>query len=119
MSAGCPIHFHSRTDRYYEWQKKGKDKIPYFAKHKDDKLMLFAGLYDCVVLEGEKDPLWTFTIVTTMANSDFDWLHDRQPVILTSQQAIDTWLDTSSHTWTDELTKLVEPYHDQSSPLEW
>lgn len=32
--------------RYYEWQTKGKDKLPYFTKHPDGKLMLMAGLYD-------------------------------------------------------------------------
>jgi putative SOS response-associated peptidase YedK len=81
--------------------------------------MLFAGLYDCTVLEGEKDPFWTFTIVTTAANKDFEWLHERQPVILSSRTAIDSWLDTSAQTWTNELTKLVQPYHDPASPLEW
>ena len=32
--------------------KKGKDRIPHFTKHKDGKIMLLAGLYDSVVLEG-------------------------------------------------------------------
>jgi putative SOS response-associated peptidase YedK len=31
--------------RYYEWQTKGKEKIPYFTKHADGNLMLMAGLY--------------------------------------------------------------------------
>jgi putative SOS response-associated peptidase YedK len=81
--------------------------------------MLLAGLYDSTVLEGESQPLWTFSIVTTVANKEFEWLHERQPVILSSQAAIDTWLDVSSQTWSDALTKLVEPYHDSTSPLEW
>lgn len=38
--------------RYYEWLKKGKDKIPHFTKQKTGKLMLLAGLYDSVVLQG-------------------------------------------------------------------
>ncbi|KAF9460463.1 hypothetical protein BDZ94DRAFT_1311474 [Collybia nuda] len=103
---------------YYEWLNRGTDKLPHFTKHQDGKLMLMAGLYDCVVLEGETAPLWTFTIVTTLANSEFSWLHDRQPVILSTSVALHAWLDTSSHTWTPELTKLVEPYHDKTSPLE-
>jgi putative SOS response-associated peptidase YedK len=63
--------------------------------------------------------LWTFTIVTTSANKEFSWLHDRQPVILSSKEDLDTWLDTSKETWTAQLTKLVEPYHDANAPLEW
>lgn len=134
-SPGFDVDFH----RYYEWLNRGKDKLPHFTKHRDGKLMLIAGLYDCVTLEGastscaasfaqanklchivgESAPLWTFTIVTTSANSEFSWLHDRQPVILSTRDALDAWLDTSSQAWTPALTKLVEPYHDLASPLEW
>jgi putative SOS response-associated peptidase YedK len=39
--------------RYYEWLKKGPQRIPHFTRHKDQRLMLFAGLYDSVTLEGE------------------------------------------------------------------
>jgi putative SOS response-associated peptidase YedK len=39
---------------FYEWLKKdgSKEKTPHFTKHKDGRLMCFAGLYDCVQLEG-------------------------------------------------------------------
>jgi putative SOS response-associated peptidase YedK len=122
--------------RYYEWLKRGKDRFPHFTKHKDgDKLMLLAGLYDSAFLDGKyiftrvhlylipnvgsTEPLWSFTIVTTSACKDFAWLHDRQPVILSSRKALETWLDTSNQTWTSALTKLVEPYNNSVSPLEW
>ncbi|KAF8990255.1 hypothetical protein BDQ17DRAFT_1372147 [Cyathus striatus] len=101
---------------YYEWLSKGRDKLPHFTKRKDGHLMILAGLYDSVVLEGRT--LWTFTIVTTGANKDFSWLHDRQPVILSSRESLEKWLDTSSRTWTPELTELVKPYQ-YSSVLEW
>lgn len=127
------------TFRYYEWLKKGKERLPYFTRPKDNnKLMLLAGLWDCTILEGplasrltnslthmrsrnadEKEPLWTFTIVTTDANKDFTWLHDRQPVILSSKAAVDAWLDTSSQQWTSALTSLVRPYTDATALLEW
>ncbi|KAF8901047.1 hypothetical protein CPB84DRAFT_1778339 [Gymnopilus junonius] len=101
---------------YYEWLTKGKDKLPHFTKRKDGKLLLMAGLYDSVVLEGKT--LWTFTIVTTDANKEFSWLHDRQPVFLSNREALYRWLDTSSQSWTPELTKMVQPYSDTSVPLE-
>ncbi|KAJ7073279.1 hypothetical protein B0H15DRAFT_869398 [Mycena belliarum] len=94
---------------YYEWLTKGKNKLPHFVKPKDGRLMLMAGLYDCVLLHGETEPLWTFTIVTTAANKEFSWLHDRQPVILSTSEALNLWLDTSSRTWNQELDKLVAP----------
>ncbi|TFY52553.1 hypothetical protein EVJ58_g9952 [Rhodofomes roseus] len=102
---------------YYEWLKKGKERLPHFTKRKDGKLMLLAGLYDRALLEGETEPLWTFTIVTTDANKEFQWLHDRQPVILPSIEALTKWLDTSPQKWTPDLTKLVQPYHDPETPL--
>lgn len=37
---------------FYEWLKKGKDKVPHFTKRKDGQLMCFAGLWDCVQYEG-------------------------------------------------------------------
>ncbi|KAF5376113.1 hypothetical protein D9615_007773 [Tricholomella constricta] len=103
---------------YYEWLTKGKEKLPHFTKYREGKLMLLAGLYDCVVLEGQTQPLWTFTIVTTDANKEFSWLHDRQPVILSTRTALHAWLDTSKQGWTPELSQLVKPYGDTSNPLE-
>ena len=39
---------------FYEWLKKsgGKEKIPHFVRRKDNQLMCFAGLWDCVQYEG-------------------------------------------------------------------
>ena len=99
--------------------------------------MLFAGLYDSATLDGacafaerqarliaglligQSEPLWTFTIVTTAASSDYAWLHDRQPVILNSQESLDRWLDTSTQSWDPKLNRLLDPYNDSDSPLEW
>ncbi|RPD77082.1 DUF159-domain-containing protein [Lentinus tigrinus ALCF2SS1-7] len=102
---------------YYEWLKKGKERLPHFTKRADGRLMLLAGLWDRVILEGSTEPLWTFTIVTTDANKEFSWLHDRQPVILPDEAALSVWLDTSSGTWTQELSKLCAPYHASDHPL--
>ncbi|KAK0216080.1 hypothetical protein IW262DRAFT_193302 [Armillaria fumosa] len=104
---------------YYEWLTKGKEKLPHFTRHKGGKrLMLIAGLYDSVVLEGSDTPLWTFTIVTTAAAPEFEWLHSRQPVILSTMEALDRWLDTSSRQWKDDVASLLGPYEQKSSPLE-
>ncbi|KAK0189662.1 hypothetical protein F5146DRAFT_1112229 [Armillaria mellea] len=108
-----------RWRRYYEWLTKGKAKLPHFTRHKGGKrLMLMAGLYDSVVLEGSDTPLWTFTIVTTAAAPEFEWLHSRQPVILSTMEALDQWLDTSSRQWKDDVAGLLGPYEQKSSPLE-
>lgn len=38
---------------FYEWLKSGREKVPHFVKRKDGRLMLLAGLWDCVKYEGE------------------------------------------------------------------
>ncbi|KAJ7041253.1 hypothetical protein C8F04DRAFT_1080768 [Mycena alexandri] len=92
---------------YYEWLTKGKNKLPHFVKPKDGRLMLMAGLFDCVMLQGESETLWTFTIVTTAAAPEFSWLHDRQPVILSTPEALTAWLDTSSLKWNPDLAPIL------------
>lgn len=126
--------------RYYEWLKKGKERIPYFTKREDGRLMLLAGMYDVahldglsssqivfarlaqpsilMLMSGQTAPLWTFTIITTDANEKFSWLHDRQPVILSTTEALQAWLDTSSQQWTPQLTQLVQPYSGDAT-LSW
>ena len=58
---------------------------------------------------GSEQPLWSFSIVTTPASEDFEWLHDRQPVILTSEDDIADWLNPDTDKWTKELSQLVQP----------
>lgn len=42
------------ADGFYEWLKVGpKEKVPHYVKRNDGEPMLFAGLWDCVRLEGE------------------------------------------------------------------
>jgi putative SOS response-associated peptidase YedK len=112
---------------YYEWLKQGSGRFPHFTKHKDGRIMLLAGMWDSVTFEGSrfqsrsdqrddvssptdaKEPLYTFTIVTTSANTQVSWLHDRMPVILSEQKEIETWLN-SELGWTAEVAKCVRPY---------
>ncbi|KIK54590.1 hypothetical protein GYMLUDRAFT_87947 [Collybiopsis luxurians FD-317 M1] len=104
--------------RYYEWLSKGRDKLPHFTKPKNGKVMLLAGLYDSVQLQDQSDTLWSFTIVTTTASNEFSWLHDRQPVILSTREDLDQWLDTSSQKWSEDLVKIVSRAYTKDSPLE-
>lgn len=58
---------------------------------------------------GSERSLWSFSIVTTPASKDFEWLHDRQPVVLVSEDDIIKWLDPKTDKWTKELSQLVQP----------
>ena len=115
---------------FYEWLKKngGKEKIPHYMKRKDDQLMCFAGLWDCVQYEGKEvlvsgsgivyllfvgteEKHYTYTIITTDSNKQLRFLHDRMPVILENgSEQIRTWLDPNRYKWSKELQALLKPF---------
>ncbi|KAL8713781.1 MAG: hypothetical protein Q9220_002308 [cf. Caloplaca sp. 1 TL-2023] len=101
---------------FYEWLKKngGKEKIPHFTKRKDEQLMCFAGLWDCVQYEGSAEKHYTYTIITTDSNKQLSFLHDRMPVILeNSSDALRTWLDPKRSEWSKDLQSLLKPFSGQ------
>lgn len=98
---------------FYEWLKKngGKEKIPHFVKRKDEQLMCFAGLWDCVQYDGSDEKHYTYSIITTDSNKQLSFLHDRMPVILENgSDEIRTWLDPERSEWSKELQSLLKPY---------
>ncbi|MCJ1435396.1 hypothetical protein MMC27_004769 [Xylographa pallens] len=98
---------------FYEWLKKngGKEKIPHYMKRKDDQLMCFAGLWDCVQYEGTEEKHYTYTIITTDSNKQLKFLHDRMPVVLENgSEQIRTWLDPNRYKWSKELQALLKPF---------
>ena len=50
--------------RYYEWLKKGKERLPHFTKHQDGRLVLFAGLYDVAHIEGTVWRIYALVLYT-------------------------------------------------------
>ncbi|KAG0607604.1 hypothetical protein M758_8G041900 [Ceratodon purpureus] len=99
---------------FYEWKKDGKQKQPYYVHMEDGHPLVFAALYDTWE-SPEGETMYTFTILTTRASKRLEWLHDRMPVILKSQDAIDSWLN--SELSEDSIHKLTQPY--ESPDLTW
>ncbi|TVY53412.1 putative peptidase [Lachnellula cervina] len=96
---------------FYEWLKKGREKVPHFVKRKDGQLMCFAGLWDCVQYEGSEEKHYTFTVITTDSNKQLKFLHDRMPVILENgSEDLRTWLDPKRYSWSKELQSLLVPF---------
>jgi putative SOS response-associated peptidase YedK len=91
---------------FYEWQKLGKAKIPYYIRTLDQEVMGFAGLFDKWEKDGQT--VFSFTIITTAANDLLAPLHERMPVILRKRD-YDDWLDPLF----DDLSvlqELMKPY---------
>ena len=67
------------AEGFYEWQKTGEAKQPYFFHIKGCKPFCFAGLLERWT-KGEK-PVETCTILTTDANKLMAPIHDRMPAL--------------------------------------
>jgi len=90
------------ADSFYEWRKEGAHKIPYRIFLENGGLLLFAGIWD-LWYSGDYG-LKTFSIITTDASGDMSGLHNRMPVILTSQEEQQKWLEAED---LDEILSLL------------
>ncbi|MGE0573012.1 MAG: SOS response-associated peptidase [Dehalococcoidia bacterium] len=96
------------ADGFFEWDRSGKVRQPYWIHRPGRALMFFAGLYELWQPEPGKFQR-TFTIVTTGANSVVSGIHDRMPVVLDDDDA-DRWL--FPETPIDQLKALLRPADD-------
>jgi putative SOS response-associated peptidase YedK len=92
---------------YYEWLTQDKKKTKYQIAVKDMRLFYMAGLYN-IFKDDTGVPYSAVTIITTEANGDVSFIHDRMPVILPTEAA-DIWLDIRNTDLTD-LQDLLHPY---------
>ncbi len=100
------------ADGFYEWEKAGKVRLPWFVHRTDGNPMAFAGLWASWRDRNAPDRprLLTCTIITTDANDRLASLHDRMPVVL-ERDAWDAWLDPDADL--DELEGLLRPADDE------
>lgn len=94
------------TDGYYEWQKTESRKQPFYIHHPEKKLLTMAGLYSRWVASDSQSYL-TYTVITTPANAQLQFIHQRMPAILTPEE-IDTWINCRQFDRQKALT-LLQP----------
>jgi putative SOS response-associated peptidase YedK len=104
--------FHSRrclivADGFYEWQKQGKVKKPFYFSLKSGQPFGFAGLYE-TWMSPEREPLHTCTIITTEPNELVRSIHDRMPVIVPKDREA-SWIGPA-HRDREMLLSLLKPY---------
>jgi len=97
---------------FFEWKRGGAQKSPFAIHRTDRRILSVAGVWERWQPEGQPDPLHTFSIVTTRANTFMADIHDRMPVIL-AEHEIEHWLDPEVHE-PERLTPLLRP-----CPSEW
>lgn len=100
------------AEGFYEWLKVGpKERVPHYIKRKDGKLLLLAGLWDCVTYENDEQKHYTYTIITTDSNKQLKFLHDRMPVIIEpASDELNTWLNPKRHEWSKDLQSILKPW---------
>lgn len=74
------------ASHYFEWERKGSNKIKYAIKPTGCETMYMAGLY-----RKESDS-FSFTILTREPAENIAFIHDRMPVLLPQSACMD-WLN--------------------------
>ena len=81
---------------FYEWKQISQSrKQPFYIHRVDRKPMAFAGLWDIWKADASAAPVVSCTIITTDANLEMKFVHDRMPVILEPEHW-KKWLDAAS-----------------------
>ena len=98
---------------FYEWKQIGQSKKqPYYIHRADGKPMAFAGLWDIWKADAIAAPIVSCTIITTDANREMKFVHDRMPVILEPEHWKE-WLDADK----PEAGELLQPAKDGALAL--
>ena len=95
------------ADGYYEWQRSGAIKQPYFISFADGAPFGMAGLWERWRDPGRGEPLESCCIVTTSPAPAVAHVHDRMPVII-PPDAYAEWLDPDNAA-PDRLARLLAP----------
>ena len=77
------------ADGWYEWMTTPQGKIPFFHRRNDENPCLFAAIWDTWTSEGTT--LESFAMLTRSANADCAPVHNRMPVLMTTDH-LGAWL---------------------------
>ena len=72
------------VDGFYEWDRKGREKVPYYFRRSDGTPLMMAGLWDYNYYV--TDGLFTCCLLTTEANPLMSTIHHRMPVLFTAEE---------------------------------
>lgn len=79
------------ADGWFEWQTIGaRKKVPHYFSRTDGNVLGLAGIYESWQQPGG-EKIWSFSLITTEARHPFSEIHDRMP-LLVSTQTTELWL---------------------------
>lgn len=94
---------------FYEWETRPDGKQPYLFARPDRGVMALAGIQSRWRPDGG-DAIDTFCVLTTTPNVVTERVHDRMPVVLADEAALDLWLDPDADPTL--LARLLRPAPD-------
>ncbi len=95
------------ADGFYEWQRHGDSKTPYFISLAAAEPFALAGLWEDWTSKETGESLQTATLITTEASDFMMPLHHRMPVILQADSASE-WL-AGSNDLLDDVAAITPP----------
>ncbi|MEE8387009.1 MAG: SOS response-associated peptidase [Acidiferrobacterales bacterium] len=87
---------------FYEWQRSGGNKIPYYFDASSAGAIALGGIYQI-----STDGVLQCCVVTTGANELMQPIHDRMPVVVPAE-AMGDWLNSEDRNIVDQLMKPAE-----------
>ncbi len=99
------------ADGFYEWRHVNKQTYPYYIRLKNKEAFAFAGIWDSWTNPETQEPVKTFSLITTKANSLLEQIHNtqkRMPVILPRENE-KTWVQNDLRK--EDIQSLMRPYN--------
>jgi putative SOS response-associated peptidase YedK len=96
------------ADGWYEWQRTGSHKQPFFITPEDGSTLALAGLWSTWRGQDGAAPLVTCVVLTTDAVGPLREVHDRMPLLLPAEKW-QAWLDPDSA----NVRPLLDPPSEQ------
>ncbi len=91
---------------FYEWTDSPLGRLPYHVEPADGGPLLLGGVWDRWRDRETEEVLYSFAVVTTPVHPKLEWLHDRQPLMLSNADA-QVWMDHEMPS--DDLGDLFAP----------
>lgn len=80
---------------FYEWTRRNGQKLPYYITPQEVPGLLLAGLWDRWTNRDTGEVIESFAVLTAAATQAMEFVHHRQPVMLSLAQA-HSWLDSDN-----------------------
>ena len=91
---------------WFEWSIKNEIKNPYFIEISVQETIYFAGIWKYSNINSKTEK--TFSIITKSSNNILQNIHNRMPVILSINEAMDYMEDKTGNYLTNKFSSEIE-----------